>query len=213
VDLYTITVEGTKLRQVTDLPGKELAPDWSPSGPRLVYRGATRFSERIFTIRADGTGKKLIASDGQGPVFSPDGKRIAFTRNRDLYKVTSGGSGEPARSMVRRSRGSWRPIGDRCPLLLGGSPWCKSEEIWVEGVLSEGRWMRHSQRQSILTAVTERGWGSTLFFPLKKGGVVTDSEEAHSVVSRHGGARRRRCGVRSQQLPGTLSRPQRGPPG
>ena len=133
VDLYTITVEGTKLRQVTDLPGKELAPEWSPSGPRLVYRGAIRFSERIFTIRPDGTGKRLIASDGQGPVFSPDGKRIAFTRNRDLYKVTSGGSGEPARSMVRRSRGSWRPIGDRCPLLLGGSPWCKSEEIWVEG--------------------------------------------------------------------------------
>ena len=27
VDLYTITVEGTKLRQVTDLPGKELALD------------------------------------------------------------------------------------------------------------------------------------------------------------------------------------------
>jgi Tol biopolymer transport system component len=133
VDLYTITVEGTKLRQVTDLPGKELAPDWSPSGPRLVYRGATRFSERIFTIRADGTGKRLIASDGEGPVFSPDGRRIAFTRNRDLYKVTSGGSGEPARSMVRRSRGSWRPIGDRYPPLLGGSPWCSSEEIRVVG--------------------------------------------------------------------------------
>jgi hypothetical protein len=33
VDLYTITVEGTKLRQVTDLPGKELAPTGRQAAP------------------------------------------------------------------------------------------------------------------------------------------------------------------------------------
>jgi Tol biopolymer transport system component len=50
--------------------------------------------------KADGTGKRLIAQDGEDPVFSPDGKRIAFiaflgANEGDLYKVKSDGSGEP----------------------------------------------------------------------------------------------------------------------
>jgi len=96
-DLYTITVDGTELRQVTDFPGKEYSPDWSPSGHRLAYYSSTKFlGARIFTIRPDGTGKRLIAQDGESPVFSPDGKRIAFTREGDLHKVKSDGSGEPS---------------------------------------------------------------------------------------------------------------------
>ena len=47
VDLYTITVDGKELRQVTDFPGKEFSPDWSPSGNRLASRrSTTRTSER-----------------------------------------------------------------------------------------------------------------------------------------------------------------------
>jgi TolB protein len=96
VDLYTITVDGKELRQVTDFPGKEFSPDWSPSGNRLAYVRSTRTSgERVTTIRPDGTRKKFIAQDGYSPVFSPDGRRIAFDRNGDLYKAKSDGSGEP----------------------------------------------------------------------------------------------------------------------
>jgi Tol biopolymer transport system component len=122
-DLYTINVEGTKLRQVTDYPGSEYSPDWSPSGHRLTYvRSARVQGARIFTIRADGTGKRLIAQDGESPVFSPDGKRIAFTREGDLYKVKSDGSGEPSVVDEPADSGESEPDGDRGPLLLRGSP-------------------------------------------------------------------------------------------
>jgi Tol biopolymer transport system component len=97
VDLYTIAADGTQLRQVTDFPGKEYSPDWSPSGNRLVYVRSTRNSgQRISTIGPDGTGKKVIAQDGYAPVFSPDGKWIAFTRDGELFKIKSDGSGDPS---------------------------------------------------------------------------------------------------------------------
>jgi Tol biopolymer transport system component len=108
-------VEGTKLRQVTDYPGREYSPDWSPSGHRLTYvRFARVQGARIFTIRADGAGKRLIAQDGESPVFSPDGKRIAFTREGDLYKVKSDGSGEP--SVVDGPAESWELAPDWGPM-------------------------------------------------------------------------------------------------
>ncbi len=95
-DLYTIGAEGSGLEQVTDYLGKEYDPDWSPSGHRITFYGYTRVAgTRIFTIKPDGTGKRSIASGGESPVWSPDGKRIAFTREGELYKVTSERSSEP----------------------------------------------------------------------------------------------------------------------
>ncbi len=97
VDLYTVTVDGKQLRQVTDFPGKEYSPDWSPSGKRLAYVRSTRASgERVTTIRSDGTRKKFIAQDGYSPTWAPEGGRIAFDRNGDLYKAKSDGSSEPS---------------------------------------------------------------------------------------------------------------------
>lgn len=48
---------------------------------------------RIFTIRADGTDRRLVVQDGKDPVFSPDGRKIAFTRDGHVYTVNPDGSG------------------------------------------------------------------------------------------------------------------------
>lgn len=97
VDLYTVTVDGKQLRQVTDFPGKEYSPDWSPSGKRLAYVRSTRASgARVTTIRPDGTRKTFVAQDGYSPTWAPDGGMIAFDRNGDLFKAKSDGSGEPS---------------------------------------------------------------------------------------------------------------------
>jgi Tol biopolymer transport system component len=99
VDLYTMNTNRTgakpALTQITDYPGKEYAPDWSPDGDRIVYYQETRSKGlRIFTIKPDGTGRQLVVQDGRDPVFSPDGRKIAFTRDGYVYTVNPDGTGE-----------------------------------------------------------------------------------------------------------------------
>jgi Tol biopolymer transport system component len=88
---------GTKpaITQITDYSGKAYAPDWSPDGDRIVFYQDTRSKGlRIFTIKPDGTNRQLVVQDGRDPVFSPDGRKIAFTRDEYVYTVNPDGTGE-----------------------------------------------------------------------------------------------------------------------
>jgi Tol biopolymer transport system component len=97
VDLYTMNSDGTGLKQLTDsVAAGEGSPDWGPGGVRLTYHRYSGGVLRVFTIKADGTGKgkKLVATNGYQPVFSPDGQKIAFVRKGDVWTVGRDGTGE-----------------------------------------------------------------------------------------------------------------------
>jgi serine/threonine-protein kinase len=93
-DLYVMNADGTDVERITDAPGDETEPAWSPDGERIVYRfddgGETEFRAGLATVSPDGSGlTELLGRDngeeGQdtevadGPIWSPDGSRIAFT--------------------------------------------------------------------------------------------------------------------------------------
>lgn len=55
---------------------------WSPDGSRLAFAGKKGKRSGVYTVRADGTGLRFLRGSARGtdPVFSPDGRSIAFAR-------------------------------------------------------------------------------------------------------------------------------------
>jgi Tol biopolymer transport system component len=74
---------------------------WSADGGTLAFSGIVRFEkgddheaiEKIFTVQADGSGLRPVPGthEALGPVLSPDGRTIAFTRSIDRETPTTVG--------------------------------------------------------------------------------------------------------------------------
>ena len=89
-EIYTVNPDGSGLTRLTDSPGADTDPTWSPDGTKIVFaseRDSTRpecglFCTEIYSMNADGSSPTrltttLDAGEG-GPAWSPDGAEIAF---------------------------------------------------------------------------------------------------------------------------------------
>lgn len=84
--IYTIRVDGTGQRQITNGTSSSSSPRWSPDGRRIAFTTGGQ----IWTMEPDGDDKEQVTkiSTGAGqPVYSPDGKWIAFIS--DVYPECS----------------------------------------------------------------------------------------------------------------------------
>jgi Tol biopolymer transport system component len=79
-NVWTMRADGTKKRQVTHWPAAEAAPSFSPGGGRIVMTHGWDIMGDVVIARTDGTEPVRLTSDrdARDPVFSPDGRRIAF---------------------------------------------------------------------------------------------------------------------------------------
>jgi len=100
--LFVARLDGSELRQLTNGPGEDVTPAFSPDGAQVVFASNRGGNEDVWIIGADGTGLRNLtnhpASDSH-PSWSPDDRLIAFCSTRgdgendDVYIVNVDGSG------------------------------------------------------------------------------------------------------------------------
>lgn len=124
-DIWTMSADGTNLRQLTDDPCLDVDPAWSPDGSKIAFATSRDDPENlsIYVMNADGSDQrrlvKIPGADSIGPAWSPDGTRIAFHSNAggnfDLYVVNTDGTNltNLAQHPANDFRPDWSPDGKR----------------------------------------------------------------------------------------------------
>src|SRR3989442_13181875 len=87
-----MSADGSDIRQITNDPGGDYTPWWSPDGSKIAFQRGVFGGGVICLIKPDGTGFAQITLFGQKPAWTPDGRGIAFEQY-GLTVVNVDGSG------------------------------------------------------------------------------------------------------------------------
>ncbi|HEY8165472.1 MAG TPA: protein kinase [Gemmatimonadaceae bacterium] len=118
-ELWIVEVNSGRKRRITSLivDGDAVQPSWSPHGDRIAFWGRVYSHSRLFTISSHG-GRPLAVlgdkSNDTNPVWSPDGKYLYFSSDRDgamnLWRIAIdepsgrvGGDPEPVKTPARNA--------------------------------------------------------------------------------------------------------------
>ena len=90
MELYTCNVDGSELKQITNLGKANWAPFFHPSGKKVIFssnhKSKRGFPFNLYMINIDGTELKQITFDESFdafPMFSNNGKKLVFSSNRN----------------------------------------------------------------------------------------------------------------------------------
>lgn len=107
-DIWIMRADGSDQRQLTDVPGYDGGPFFSPDGSRIVWR---RFDEAgliadVWTMKTDGSDQFQVTDFGAmswAPYIHPSGEYLFFSANKlgfenfEVFIVDVAGTREPVR--------------------------------------------------------------------------------------------------------------------
>jgi Tol biopolymer transport system component len=132
--LFTITPDGTGLKQLTHVPAEDPGaenPTWSPDGATIAFDAANADGVNLFTVAADKGGlaelSLAVGAFNGDPAYSPDGARISFDQDigpakptvHGIFVANADGSGAHRLTTAPRTTSSydtesqWSPDGTR----------------------------------------------------------------------------------------------------
>ncbi len=124
LDIFSSNADGSDVINLTNTPGNDLYPEWSPDGTKIIYVSNNSF---VTVMNADGTNKTVLPLTGlisSQPTWSPDGSQIAFLGSPavgaelwQIYVANSDGSNATAITSMEGSPSGvgnpkWSPDGD-----------------------------------------------------------------------------------------------------
>ena len=136
LEIYVMDADGANQRRLTNNPASDSSPAWSPYGKHIAFvsnrdghvDGHGFTTSEIYVMGADGSNPQNLTnnpSDDRQPSWSPDGKRIVFSSDRDagrdnphnieIYVMNADG-GNPQRlteNLNEDKYPSWSPDGER----------------------------------------------------------------------------------------------------
>ena len=107
-EIYIMNADGSEQTRLTDTPGYDGGPFFTPDGQHIVWRHFTPDGSQadIYTMRIDGSDRRRLTdfkSMSWAPYFHPSGAYVIFASNKlgfsnfELYLVDARGRHEPVR--------------------------------------------------------------------------------------------------------------------
>jgi Tol biopolymer transport system component len=113
-EIYTMNADGSGVMRLTNSPGRDDYPSWSPDASRIAFASERDGNPEIYVVNADGGGVTRLTNDpapDSQPSWSPDGRRIIFASERlvqartDIWVMNADGSNQ-----VRLWEAALRPV-------------------------------------------------------------------------------------------------------
>lgn len=140
-DIWIMDDDGTNQKNLTNSPGTDLSPSFSPDASKIAYWNET--SQQVLVMNSDGTGRTpfFTSSGGNmlevGPVWSPSGDSILFSygayNHYDLWTIRLSDLllQNLTNDAMYDAQPTWNPDGSKIMYTRRTNPWdANSVQIW-----------------------------------------------------------------------------------